>query len=82
MEAQSCHIRSVTNSLRSIPLTIMKIDNQEAHPSVGRRGATSPSIEDAPDCKRLRLGASTEGLLDQEGCDDCERMTCGERCQA
>ena len=80
MEAHSCHIRSVTNSLRSIPSTITKIDNQEAHASIGRRSATSPSLEDVPDCKRLRLGASTEGLLDRDGCDD--RMACGECCQA
>ena len=82
-EAQTCHSSdiSLTIPLRSIPhVTIMMIENQEGHPSVGRRGAVSPSSEDAPDCKRLRLEGSND-LFGENQCDDFDRMACGECCQ-
>merc|ERR1719331_3049088 len=52
--------------LRPLPAIKQPAREEEAHASIGRRSATSPSIEDVPNCKRLRLGASMEGLLDQE----------------
>merc|ERR1719239_1217906 len=63
--------------LRPLPAIKQPAREQEANPSIGRRGATSPSIEDVPDCKRICLGASTVELLDQGGCDNSERMACG-----
>merc|ERR1719192_3279362 len=62
--------------LRPLQAIMQQFGEKEGHPSVGRRAAVSPSSEDAPHCKRLRLEGSND-LFGENQCDDFDRITCG-----